>query len=75
MSFDEATKNEQFDVAKTIIAELNNDEQTFEELVLTYSDDFGSKDNGGDLGFTDGSVFPEEFENELSKKYEDPFKE
>ena len=66
LSFDEATKNQQFDVAKTIIAELNNDEQTFEELVLTYSDDFGSKDNGGDLGFTDGSVFPEEFENELS---------
>ena len=66
LTFDEATKNEQFDVAKTIIAELNNDEQTFEELVLTYSDDFGSKDNGGDLGFTDGSVFPEEFENELS---------
>ena len=66
LTFDEATKNEQFNVAKTIIAELNNDEQTFEELVLTYSDDFGSKDNGGDLGFTDGSVFPEEFENELS---------
>ena len=66
LTFDEATKNQQFDVAKTIIAELNNDEQTFEELVLTYSDDFGSKDNGGDLGFTDGSVFPEEFENELS---------
>jgi len=66
LSFDEATKNQQFDVAKTIIAELNNDEQTFEELVLTYSDDFGSKDKGGDLGFTDGSVFPEEFENELS---------
>ena len=66
LSFDEATKNEQFDVAKTIIAELNNDEQTFEELVLTYSDDFGTKDNGGDLGFTDGSVFPDEFENELS---------
>ena len=66
LTFDEATKNEQFDVAKTIIAKLNNDEQTFEELVLTYSDDFGSKDNGGDLGFTDGSVFPEEFENELS---------
>ena len=66
LTFDEATKNQQFDVAKTIIAELNNDEQTFEELVLTYSDDFGSKNNGGDLGFTDGSVFPEEFENELS---------
>ena len=66
LTFDEATKNEQFNVAKTIIAELNNDEQTFEELVLTYSDDFGSKDKGGDLGFTDGSVFPDEFENELS---------
>ena len=66
LTFDEATKNKQFDLAKTIISELNNEEQTFEELVLTYSDDFGSKDNGGDLGFTDGSVFPEEFENELS---------
>ena len=66
LSFDEATKHQPLDVAKTISAELNNDEQTFEELVLTYSDDFGSKDNGGDLGFTDGSVFPEEFENELA---------
>ena len=66
LTFDETTKNKQFDLAENIIADLNNKKQSFEELVLTYSDDFGTKDNEGDLGFTDGTIFPEEFENELS---------
>ena len=66
LAFDETTKNKQFGIAETIIAELNDEKQSFEEFVLMYSDDFGTKDNEGDLGFTDGTIFPEEFENELS---------
>ena len=66
LTFDETTKNKQFGIAETIIAELNDEKQSFEEFVLMYSDDFGTKDNEGDLGFTDGTIFPEEFENELS---------
>jgi peptidyl-prolyl cis-trans isomerase D len=33
----------------------------FAELAKTYSDDFGSRDTGGDLGFTTGSGLPAEF--------------
>ena len=66
LTFDETTKNKQFGIAETIIAELNDEKQSFEEFVLMYSDDFGTKDIEGDLGFTDGTIFPEEFENELS---------
>ena len=66
LTFDETTKNKQFGIAETIITELNDEKQSFEEFVLMYSDDFGTKDIEGDLGFTDGTIFPEEFENELS---------
>ena len=66
LTFDETTKNKQFGIAETIITELNEEKQSFEEFVLMYSDDFGTKDIEGDLGFTDGTIFPEEFENELS---------
>jgi hypothetical protein len=34
-------------------------------LVEEYSDDFGSSSNGGDLGYTDGSILPEKFEIEI----------
>ena len=37
----------------------------FTDLVKDYSDDEGTKDNGGELGTTDGSVFPPEFEEAL----------
>ena len=39
--------------------------KAFEDLVLEYSDDFGSNNLEGDLGFTDGTVFPDEFEREI----------
>ena len=38
----------------------------FSELVTNYSDDLGTIDVNGDLGFTNGEVFPEEFENIIS---------
>ena len=38
----------------------------FTELAKTYSDDLGTRDQGGDLGFTSGEAFPEEFESALA---------
>ncbi len=36
--------------------------ESFADLASRYSDDFGSSEQGGDLGFTDGTLFAEEFE-------------
>lgn len=38
----------------------------FSELAKEYSDDLGSKAFGGELGSSDGSTFPDEFETALS---------
>lgn len=37
----------------------------FAELALQYSDDFATKETGGNLGVSDGSVFPPAFETAL----------
>ncbi len=60
----EEEKFEKFNIADSILEQLSNS-KNFEDLVLEYSDDFGSNNIGGDLGFTDGTVFPEEFEKEI----------
>lgn len=60
----EEEKIEKLNIADSILEQLSNS-KSFEELVLEYSDDFGSNNLGGDLGFTDGTVFPEEFEKEI----------
>ncbi len=39
----------------------------FSEAVKKYSEDLGTADIGGDLGFTNGEVFPIEFENEIER--------
>lgn len=41
--------------------------EDFAELARIYSDDFGSSDLGGDLGFTSGDTFPVEFESALAE--------
>ena len=38
----------------------------FSELVKNYSDDLGTTDTDGDLGFTNGEVFPAEFETVIA---------
>jgi peptidyl-prolyl cis-trans isomerase D len=38
----------------------------FSELAAEYSDDLGSANFGGELGYTDGSLFPEAFESALA---------
>ncbi len=41
--------------------------EDFAAIAKELSDDLGSKDQGGDLGFTKGDAFPEEFETALAK--------
>ena len=60
----EEEKIEKLNIADSILEQLSNS-KAFEDLVLEYSDDFGSNNFGGDLGFTDGTVFPVEFESEI----------
>ena len=57
-------KTEKLITANSILKKLS-DSITFESLVVEYSDDFGSNSNDGDLGYTDGTILPEEFESEL----------
>ena len=40
--------------------------ESFADLAREYSDDVGSAANGGDLGFSSGDAFPEEFEDALA---------
>jgi peptidyl-prolyl cis-trans isomerase D len=60
----EAERDDKLNIAKEIIQKLS-DSISFESLVEEYSDDFGSSSNGGDLGYTDGSILPEKFEIEI----------
>jgi len=57
-------KTEKLITANSILKKLS-ESITFESLVVEYSDDFGSNSNDGDLGYTDGTILPEEFESEL----------
>ena len=38
----------------------------FEDYVVSDSEDEGTLDIGGDLGFTDGQIFPAEFEQVIA---------
>ncbi len=40
--------------------------EDFAKLAAQYSDDLGSKNSGGELGVSDGTVFPAEFEQALA---------
>ncbi|MDB9992854.1 SurA N-terminal domain-containing protein [Porticoccaceae bacterium] len=52
-----------------LLAEINEKlaaGETFEALAKEYSEDVGSADFGGDLGYTSGDAFPESFETALA---------
>ena len=56
------------DPADELVAEIQaklDDGQDFSRLASEYSVDFGSAETGGDLGYTSGDTFPEEFEKAL----------
>ena len=66
LSYDSNNKDQQLYLANEIVSKIIDSSETFNDLVLAFSDDVGSKDNFGDLGFTDGTIFPDKFENAIS---------
>ena len=54
-----------FEAIKSLYKSIQSEEISFEDAVSSSSDDLASKDTGGDLGFSSGDAFPEEFENAL----------
>jgi peptidyl-prolyl cis-trans isomerase SurA len=52
--------------AESVLAELHNGE-SFEELAEKYSDDPGSKENGGDLGYFERRMMVKEFDEAAFK--------
>ncbi len=62
----EQEKNDNLNLANNILEKLE-EQSSFETLVEEYSDDFGSNNNDGDLGYTDGTILPIEFEEEIKK--------
>ena len=58
------TKKEAINILEETKVRLSNGED-FSSLVLEISDDTGTKDSGGSLGVTDGTLLPPEFEEVL----------
>lgn len=58
-------ENNDADVIAEVSAKLLKGED-FANLAEEYSSDLGSKELGGDLGYTTGNTFPDEFEKALS---------
>jgi peptidyl-prolyl cis-trans isomerase D len=50
----------------TLAQDELNSGKDFNEVVISYSEDIISKELEGDIGYSSGDVFPEEFENALS---------
>jgi len=61
---DNESKEKAIKLAK-IISDEARDKNNFLELVQKYSEDEGTISSGGDLGVSDGSSFPFEFENAI----------
>ena len=60
----EVSKEEAILLARDLKQKINSGE-LFEDLVLKYSEDEGTKNLQGSLGTSDGSFFPQEFESAL----------
>ena len=65
----DTTADDALILAQSLASEIKEG-SNFTDLVKKYSDDEGTKDTGGDLGVTDGSVLPPEFENAIASMKE-----
>ena len=63
-AFDDEGMAENLALATELKSRIDNGE-SFEALVLEYSDDLGSAEDGGDVGYTTGDNFVEPFEQAL----------
>ena len=61
---DDFKKEQAISKAKSLLEKIQTGEK-FEDLVVQYSEDEGTKDLEGDLGVSDGTLFPQEFESVL----------
>ena len=62
IDFDSLSKIEALQKVDDIKKQINSGLISFEDAVTNFSDDLGSKSLEGDLGYTDGTIFPVEFE-------------
>ena len=62
VDFDSLSKIEALQKVDDIKKQLDSGLISFEDAVTNFSDDLGSKSLEGDLGYTDGTIFPIEFE-------------
>lgn len=65
--FNFASESEAQEFINNILLDINAKKITFESAVIQFTDDEDSKETNGDLGFSSGDAFPEEFENEIAK--------
>ena len=62
VDFDSLSKIEALQKVDDIKKQIDSGLISFEDAVTNFSDDLGSKSLEGDLGYTDGTIFPIEFE-------------
>ena len=62
VDFDSLSKSEALQKVDDIKNQIDSGLISFEDAVTNFSDDLGSKSLEGDLGYTDGTIFPVEFE-------------
>ena len=67
ISYDESNKEDKLNEIKGLLTDLTNNKLSFEDAVRDFSTDLSTKNINGDLGYTDGTIFPDEFEEALNK--------
>ncbi len=67
ISYDESNRENKLNEINSLLTDLRNNKLSFDEAVRDFSTDLSTKNIDGDLGYTDGTIFPDEFEEALNK--------
>ena len=67
ISYDESNREDKLNEINGLLSDLRNNKLSFEDAVRDFSTDLSTKNINGDLGYTDGTIFPDEFEEALNK--------